>query len=348
VRRILLAAAVFLGLLLIAREPRDAVHAQSAVWFRASFDNLHEAGTNMYNFANRYAQSATTWQTDHRPTGGWRNSGGAHVVVKGCTAAAGRPCNTSENQFNIGWVTPPIGRSFVIGDAVFLRFRIKFDPGTVLPVDGQPIGAKFALWGQTRTTPNSRWIIHLEPALHNQGCTLGFNYGWLGWTPPAGTWYTPAHWGLPNFATGRFFSFQSNVNVSWDCHPAVLVHASDASPARKPNANGAAPIDGWYHLQFQAVSGLSGGGAFRTWANTNVQSAPSSERVGLPDGLGVTGWNDAVYFGGYWGIAQIADIGFTVDDLEVGPTFDPSWYPGASSGPATPPSPGNFRLTITN
>jgi hypothetical protein len=35
-------------------------HAQSSPWFRADFNNLNQSGTNMYNFANRYAQSTTT------------------------------------------------------------------------------------------------------------------------------------------------------------------------------------------------------------------------------------------------------------------------------------------------
>src|SRR5262245_39864590 len=45
--------------------------AQVSSWFRANFNNLNEAGANMYNFANRYAQSSSTWMTDHQSTGGW-------------------------------------------------------------------------------------------------------------------------------------------------------------------------------------------------------------------------------------------------------------------------------------
>ena len=47
----------------------------------------------------------------------------------------------------------------------------------------------------------------------------------------------------------------------------------------KPQARGEAPADGWYHLQFQAVSGAAGTADFRTWANNNNQTSPSSERL---------------------------------------------------------------------
>jgi hypothetical protein len=325
--------------------------AQASAWFRANYENLNEAGANMYNFANRYAQSATTWTTDHQATGGWNGSGGAHVVIKGCPQGG---CNTSTHQFNIGWQTPgigqPLGRPFQLGDSAFIRFRIKFDPNTSFPRDQW--GAKFILWGTTGTSPNSRWIIHLFPAMNNGGCTLGFDYNYLGWTPPSTMWTTSSQFGLSsNFdrspSDAMYAGFQSHVNIGWSCNPAVLVTRSNhASPVPKPQSNGAAPSGGWYHVQFQATSGANGTADFRTWANNNVQSAPSSERLNMPDGLGVQGWDQGIFVGGYWGTEQPTDIGFVIDDFEVGPSFDPNWYPGASGGPApTPPgAPTGVRI----
>lgn len=319
----------------------SAAYAQSSPWFRADFNNLNQSGTNMYNFANRYAQSTTTWQTQHQAAGGWNGSGAPHVTVFGCSG--GGSCNTSEHQFNIGWVTPAVGGSRALGDSAFVRFRIKFDPDTTF----DNFGAKFILFGSTGTTPNSRWIIHLLEPKANQGCSLGFeSYPYMDWTPPSTVWYQNSHWGLPDFNTasinGKYVGFQSSVNIGWSCLPSLLLTSSNhAAPVPKPQARGAAPINGWYHLQFQATSGGNGQADFRSWANNNSQTAPSSERLNMPDGLGVTGWGGGFEVGGYWGTAMPGSVGFVIDDFEVGPTFDPNWYPGGS-GP-TPSAPTNVQ-----
>jgi hypothetical protein len=317
--------------------------AQAAAWFRANFNNLNEAGANMYNFANRYAQSSTTWATDHQATGGWNGTGGAHVRVFGCPNGN---CGSEIHQMNVGWQTPaigqPLGRPFQLGDSAFVRFRIKFDANTVFPAEG--FGAKFILWGSTGTAPNSRWIIHLWPPYENGGCSLGFeSYSYLGWTPPSTIWHQASHWGLPAFprnATNRFGGFSSNVNIGWSCNPAVLVHASNYSPAVKPQNNGAAPSNGWYHLQFQATSGGNGQADFRSWANNNNQSAPSAQHLDMADGLGVQGWDQGVFVVGYWGTSYNGEIGFTIDDFEIGASFDPAWYPGGGGGTPAPQPPG--------
>jgi hypothetical protein len=304
----------------------SSTDAQVSTWFRADFN-----GTGgLYNFANRFAQSATTWTTDHRATGGWNGSGGAHVVVKGCNASTGRPCNTSENQFNIGWQTPAIPWTGTTG---FYRFRIKFDPNTVFTPGA--FGAKFTLHG---SSGSNRWIDHLMPPYANNGCTIGFeSYSFMGWTPPASQWHQASHWGLPAFSRGAgpYAGFNPNVNIGWSCAPAALVHGSDV-PAVKPQNNGAAPVDGWYHRQVQVITGAAGQAGFRTWMNNNNQSAPSSERVNLPEALSASALNQGVYVGGYWGIGQSQDIGFVIDDFEVGPTFDPTWYPGGTQPPPPP------------
>lgn len=310
--------------------------AQTAPWFRSDFNNL--GGSNMYNFANRYPQSTTTWQTTHTTNQGWNGSGAPHVTVYGCSGSA--TCNTSEHQFNIGWVTPAVGGSRAVGDSAFVRFRIKFDPNTVF----DNFGAKFILFGRTGVTPNSRWIIHLLEPKDNQGCTPGFeSYSYLGWTPPSTVWYQASQWGLPDFDTSsittKYAGFQSSVNIGWSCVPAVLVTASNhAAPIPKPQARGEAPVNGWYHLQFQAVSGGAGAADFRIWANNNNQTSPSSERLNMPDGLGVTGWDGGVEVGGYWGTAMPGNVGFIIDDFEIGPTFDPNWYPGGTSVQPQPPT----------
>ena len=95
--------------------------------------------------------------------------------------------------------------------------------------------------------------------------------------------------------------------------------------ASRPLNVGAAPVDGWYHLQFEAVPGDADQTTFRTWANNNDQAMPSSEHVNMPEALGVTGWDGTVDVVGYWGVADMPDIGFIIDDFEIGPVFDPNW-----------------------
>ncbi len=297
-------------------------------WFSTDFNDLDANGSNLYDFDNRFPQPAGTWTHTHTTDQGWLGSAAPHVTIHGC--ASGAPgCNTSEHQFNAGWSTPPVGATPASGDSVFIRYRIKFDPGTEFPME--KFGAKFILFGSTGVEPNSRWIIHLMPPKENQGCTLDFeSYPSMGWEPPPGTWSEAEDWGFSDFGeppiAGLYGSFQSNINIGWSCNPGVLVTRSDhAMPVPKPQNVGAAPVEGWYHLQFEAVSGDADQTTFRTWANNNNQALPSSERTNMPEALGVTGWNGSVDVVGYWGTADIPDMGFIIDDFEIGPVFDPNW-----------------------
>lgn len=299
-------------------------------WFSTDFNDLDANGSNFYDFANRYPQPEGTWTHTHTTDQGWLGSPAPHVTIHGCEA--GSPgCNTSEHQFNAGWTTPPVGVTPALGDSAFIRYRIKFDPGTEFPIE--KFGAKFVLFGTTseEPNPNSRWIIHLMPPKKNQGCTLGFeSYSSMGWQPPEGTWHDAADWGFADFGespiTGFYASFESNINIGWSCNPGVLVTRSDhASPVPKPQNVGAAAVDGWYHLQFEAVSGDANQTTFRTWANNNDQSMPSSEHTNMADALHVDGWNGSVDVVGYWGVADMPDMGFIIDDFEIGPVFDPNW-----------------------
>jgi hypothetical protein len=312
-------------------EPTTGVQPDPGnVWFREPFEEL--GAQNMYGFANRFPQSETTWTTEHVAGAGWNGTSGAHVTVHGCTG-----CNTSENQFNIGWSTPALADlgkpTTELGDEVFIRWRIRFDEGHRWS-DGGPMeaSAKFVLYGSTGEEPNSRVIIHLFNPYENGGCSLGFDYSFT--DPPYAPedeWVTPQDWGLPNGSwsdeglSGHVGSFSPHVNIGWDCAPGVLVtHAGGVD--LPPQHVGAAPQDGWYHLQFALRSGVDGTARFRIWANNNDVDAPSSERNDFD--LQILGWDSSVDFGGYWGVATENEMGFIVDDLEVGDGFDAAWYPG--------------------
>lgn len=301
------------------------------VWFVEPFEEL--GAQNMYGFGNRYPQSDTTWTTEHLPTGGWNGSAGAHVQIAGC----GDGCNTSENQFNIGWVTPALSSlgkpTAEVGEEVFIRWRIRFDEDhRWVGNTNMKASAKFVLFGTTGdAVPNSRVILHLFNPYENGGCSLGFDYSFT--DPPyqpTVEWVQPADWGLGADSweaadlLGHVGSFSAHVNIGWDCAPGVLVtHAGGVE--LPPQHVGAAPQDGWYHLQFALRSGLDGSAQFRIWANNNDFAQPSSQRTDFD--LQVVGWDDTVNFGGYWGVATPNTMGFVVDDLEVGDGFDAGWYP---------------------
>ncbi len=298
------------------------------VWFSESFEDL--GPEESYGFALRYPQSASTWQTNHVGGQGFAGSGGAHVRIAPCTT----DCDTATNQFNTGWVTPPLqglGKpTSQIGDHVYIRFRIRFDDDARWTVDS-PLkhSAKFVLYGTTGGDPNSRVILHLFNPYEHGGCSPGFAY-YDPW--PVDEWVTPDDWGLggigwghPSLA-GHYGAFTAHVNISWDCAPGVLVtHGGNASPL-PPQFTGSAPSDGWYHLQFFLKSG-DGDAEFKIWANNDQIDLPSSRRTGFS--LHTDGWDESVNFGGYWAVGSQSPMGFIVDDLEVGDTFHPTW----SSGP---------------
>ncbi|HEU4779624.1 MAG TPA: hypothetical protein VFS58_07035, partial [Steroidobacteraceae bacterium] len=157
-------------------------------------------------------------------------------------------------------------------------------------------------------------------------------------------WTRSTHWGLPSdfnsgSVSGQYAGFSSHVNIDWSCAPAVLVtRANHPSPVPKPQNQGAAPINGWYHLQYQATTGGNGTADFRIWANNNNQTSPSSEHLNMDAGLGTTGWDGDVNVVGYWGTNYQGTIGFVIDDFEIGPTFDPNWYPASGPRPNPPTS----------
>jgi hypothetical protein len=281
----------------------------------------------MYGFENRYEQSATSWETEHLPTGGWNQTGGAHVTIHGC----GTNCSSSTNQFNAGWQTGSLSTlgkpTSAIGDSVWFRWRIRFDDETRWRTTTPATSAKFLLFGSTGAEPNSRVILHLFNPYQNGGCSLGFDYGYN--DPPYEPdveWITPADFGLSASQwTGDYGSFSPHVNISWACAAGVAVTHADMPSPVAPQHVGAAPVNGWYHLQFYVKSG-DGDAEFRVYANNDDEANPSSRRTGID--LHTTGWDGQVDFGGYWGVGGSENISFIVDDFQVGDSFDPNWYPG--------------------
>jgi hypothetical protein len=290
--------------------------SDNRVWFQERF----ESSAPRYGFEWAYPEK-DNYRLTHLPTGGWKGSGAGHLQ-----ALAGR------EQYNLGWVVSPLKRTFASGDGFYLRFRIRYDDDYRWDA-GNPQN-KLIMMGTTRTTPNSRIIVFQNGPNDSFGCTLG-QVDYLNGSGPF-RWAEPSHFGVParrwtdGAIAGHYGSIEPYVNISWigNCAPPALVTYGNNPKPPVPGPNSAAPVDGWYHFQVYAQSGEPGKGAFRQWVNNNTYGKPTSETVGIREGLGVQGWGDQqIFIGGYIGQAPGRNLGFRLDDFEIGPAFDPNWAP---------------------
>ena len=222
-------------------------------------------------------------------------------------------------------------RSFAMGDSFYLRFRIRFLESMRA---NETWGNKFVMMGVTGTEPNSRFILYMSGPSGNSGCSLGMR------APNDGPWAYPSHYGISGFSSFETaplkqdsWSVTPKVNIGWDCAPPIYFTRPSNQRNSVPGANSGRPSNGWYHVQIYVQSGVPGQGAFKTWANNNSFGSPTSQRIGLPSGLGVTDWNRGATIGGYMDTATPSvDLGYTIDDVEIGPTFDPASVPGTGRG----------------
>lgn len=297
--------------------PTSTPPRASDLLFRCDFEEpVNGPSKFMYNFASKVPMGS--WRGEHLPRGGFGGTGGVHIVML-----------TGQVQYTLGFITPPLAHTFAMGDGVYLRFRIRYDETTRASNDW---GNKFILMGRTRTSPNSRVIVHMRPPAESSNWTLGMR----DWSDPEKRpypWAVPSHFGIEGFSsflgtelTPYSWGLSAGVNIGWDCAPAVF-QTIPSNPYRgAPGPHSERARDGWYHVQIYAQSGQPGQGMFKVWANNNSQSTPTSERIGLPEGLGVEGWSEAVKIGGYAdNRAPLSDVGYTLDDFEIGLTFDPNW-----------------------
>jgi hypothetical protein len=314
------------GVLLMAAI--SSASAQQSVWFRENFN----ANPPQYGFGYKYPDGQGARIT-HLAAGGWNNSGAAQVRML-----------AGHSQYAVGWVTPTLNQPVAMGGGVYIRFRIRFDDD----FRWNNAKNKFILMGQTGTSPNSRVILYQSGPSDSMGCSLGMmDYNGTG---RMYSWATPSYFGLSGTSwqeaslSGRYGSISPYVNISWSCGPPALVTYGNNSIAPAPGPNSARPSNGWYHFQVYAQSGAPGQGAFRMWVNNNTLSAPTSQQIGLQEGLGVTNWPNAA-IGGYVDDPPAADVGYRIDDFEIGPTFDPNWSGGGTGSVAVPNPPTNLNAT---
>jgi hypothetical protein len=292
---------------------------QGSIYFRADFNT---SSTN-YSFGGRYPTGP--WSSTHLATGGWNGTGGARIQM-----------NAGQTQYNFGYWTPQF-RTFAMGDSVYFRFRIRYEEGMRA---NEVWGNKFIMMGSGE---GSRIIIYMQPPSESSGCSLAMR-NWNVSGAPVYPWAIPAYFGILNQTTfdrpplmPYSWSLAAKENIGWNCAPPIFqTIPSNPYNGRPGPVNSALPVNGWYHVQVFAQSGPAGGGAFKMWANNNNFNSPSSQQIGLGDGLGVVGWGTAV-LGGYMDNATPSvNLGYTIDDFEIGSGFDANWYPG---GAGTPPPP---------
>lgn len=309
---------------------------QGTIYFRATFESL---GSGLYNFAGSFPQSQ--WTHTHLPTGGWNGTAGAQIRMR-----------AGQTQYQFGFFTPALNHTFTLGEAVYFRYRLK-----LLDVmrGNEDWGNKFLLMGQSGTSPNnSRILVYMSPQHGTRGCTLDWNNrpetlpDYFGLTASPNRFFTGSVNGVPLMP--HSFGFGVKVNIGWTCAGPVF-YTYPSSPFRtvRPGAagRGVAPADGWYHVQIYAKSGNAGQVVFRMWVNHNGESTPTA--IGPlvdQEGLGVTAWSQGAHIGGFMDNATPStDLGYVLDDFEIGSAFDPAWYPGALPPPPVPGPPTNVVIT---
>jgi hypothetical protein len=282
--------------------PQGAYAQSQDVVFREDFNT----GPPSYSFSYTFP-TAGMYTLSHDADGGPDRSGAAHLRM-----LAGR------DQYNLGWVAATSGRSYSVGDAVYIRFRIRFDDDHLWQGGGS-LQNKFILLGESRAETQSRIIVHNEKPHPTSGCSLGYDrYDGSGprWMPrDFGLNYSS--WEDPAIA-GRYSSLSVKVNIGLDCTPPLLLTRGE-----------------WYHVQIYAKSSSNGTGEFKVWMNNNDFASPNSQTRGF--NLGTHAWDSGMTVGGFMSEAPTRDGGYLIDDVELGGSFDSGWATGA---PATPrPSP---------
>jgi len=265
------------------------------VLFRDGF----EGSAPRFGFGYSYPPSSSEFSLEKLASGGFNGAAGHLRTFAGA------------EQYGLGWSTSPLGRSFANGDAVYIRFRIRYDDDHRWTGNGS-LQNKFLMMGNADSSPNSRFIIHSEKPHQTSGCTLGFNGDGNGtrWLPrDFGMNYNS--WDDPAIA-GLWGSLAIKVNISWSC----------AAPV--PVTRGV-----WYHVQVYAKSGLNNTGEFKMWVNNNNFASPNSRATGFT--LGSDSWANGFTIGGYQTDTPSTTGGFRLDDVEIGTAFDGAW--AAAEGP---------------
>lgn len=265
----------------------------------------YESGAPDYGMAYTFPTSGN-FQFNHDSSGGPDGSGAAHFRL-----LAGR------DQYNLGWVAGTSSRNYSVGDAVYFRFRLRFDDDHSWNGGGS-LQNKFILLGQSRDGPQSRIILMNERPHDTTPCGLGWNpYDGSGprWQPRDfglnySNWEDPAIRGL-------YSGFSVKVNIGPTCTPPVLMQRST-----------------WYHVQVYARSSNNGTGVYKVWVNNNDFNSPNSQTQGF--NLGTNGWQDGMTIGGFMSEAPSTTGGFRLDDVELGSSFDPNWAMSEAVRPSPP------------
>jgi hypothetical protein len=326
-----------------------------------STQNPNGDGTPVYNFDFGYPTS-NGWSATHEATGGPSGAPCVHVVYG----------PSSEQTSGIGWNIDAVGGSYTQGVSKrYVRFRIRFDNDWQWSTNGGRGGNnKFIEWGGT----TGRVIIYItSPADSGSRLTLdAVDYSDDANDPDDSgngqifAYCKPSHFGL-TATPDRFLSStlapdyggiipSLGVGGEAECGRPICVHRGNLGTPVRPGASGAgaAPVDGWYHVQIMAQSGAAsiGGGLFQTWCNNNTEASPTSTHGTnwyLANGMSVEGWGDQqLYFGHFidTGPGTGINLGYRLAGLEIGDTFDPNWF--SEGAPPAPTGAGGALAAIAS
>lgn len=236
-----------------------------------------------------------TWSTGHHFTHRYLASGG--YGGGGCAHMIMRAGN---DQYDMGWfISGGNMKNWTQGDTVFLRFRMRFDG--LYRWDGEPsMQMKAFDWGQESGGGNRVIVMNECPADFGAICKLDDRIYTDG---------THGGWSAKQGIGGE--------EPSPLCTPGLPVTHST-----------------WNHYQVEIKTSASGAGYMKFWIDNNTYGSPSSQWLNRT--LGVAGWTDSWNLGGgFMSETPDRDQGFMINDLEIGDSFDASWFPGGGGGGST-------------
>lgn len=205
---------------------------------------------------------------------------------------------SGRDQYQLGWVfSGGAMKTWSIGAIAYFRFRMRFD--TIWRWDGEAtMQNKLLDWG-AESGGGNRVILMNECPHTGDVCTI-----------PSSTYSSD----FGGFSLKQGIGGEIGQNL---CTPGYPV-----------------TFGTWYHIQGCVQSSNSSTGHHKLWINNNDFSNPTAQW--LNRNIGVADWGDSWDMGGFISETPSRDQGWRYQHLEIGDSFDASWFPGGSEPPSSP------------
>ncbi len=268
------------------------------------------------------------WCVEHADSGGdgGQGDGAAHIIFR-----------AGESQFNAGWFWGHACGSWLNGDTLRIRFKIRFDENYIW---NESHNNKFMIWG----SGGYRMILFIRGEYWTSANCRPYGSGSYSRCSNDGS-----------ECSGDGDCMDPN-GVQYTCveqgtylnSGALAVGHDISNPCAGPApAAGGAGLGGtdWFYVQVEVKSGPDG--FEKIWINNNnydqpnactgsATECPGSTEFDYPPGSNpvsdilVDGWDTEQTVGDFWTDAVSRDMGYYIDDMiwEQNGSFDAVWYPG--------------------